>query len=210
MALLLAACSDQTAAESSSANAIADDPAPTPTAPEFSESAIAAQQQFDDDLLVALAEGNVACSLLGPEDLAGVFGTEFSEGRFSWSERELRRAPASLRGICLYGATGLPASTTVPTVTLRIYESSDIAWELNRRDDADFTRRFTQRSMEAAPEIAERAYRKPQGADTFDVTCADLGEYIACLSAHFRLTENWVSKDVEIMNLLSERLAALD
>lgn len=214
--ILLAACSGEAANGSSGPAVTAALAAPGGGAassnaePRFSESAIAEQQRFDDQRLAALAESNIACSLLKPEDLAQVFGTEFSAGRFSWFESELRRAPASLSGICVYAATGLPASTSVSTVTLRVYESSDIAWALNQRDDEDFTRRFSQRSMEAAPEIAERAYRKPHGADGFDLTCADLGRHIACLSAHFRLTENWVDKDRAIMERLREGLASLD
>lgn len=215
MLILLAACSADQAPDADvagiEATVVADKESTTgPAEPSFTEAAIAEQQQFGDAQLAALAESNIACSLLRPDDLAEVFGTDFSDGRFSWFENENRRAPAALRGICLYGAVGLPTSTSVPTLTLRIYKSSDIVWALNRSEDEAFNRRFSQRPMETAPEIAERAYRKPHGADTFDLTCADLGSHIACLSAHFRLTENWVNKDVQIMARIRERLAALD
>jgi hypothetical protein len=176
----------------------------------FTEEAIAEQQQFGDEQLLALAEANIACSVLTAEDLAEVFGVEFSEGRFRWLETELRRAPASLKGICTFYATSLPPSTSPRSLFLRIYDSSPLVWELNRRDDQDHTQRFHHRPMESAPEIAERAYRRPQGADSFDATCADLGQHIACLWAHFHLTEDWVEKDVEIMSRLADRLAAVD
>lgn len=176
----------------------------------FSEAAIAEQQQFGDAQLLALSEANIACSVLTAEDLAEVFGIEFSEGRFRWLETELRRAPASLRGICTFYATSLPPSTSPRSLFLRIYDSSPLAWELNRRDDQDHTQRFHHRPMESAPEIAERAYRRPQGADSFDATCADLGQHIVCLWAHFHLTEDWVEKDVEIMSRLADRLAAVE
>ncbi len=177
---------------------------------QFSDAEIARLQTFDDDRLVALAEANIACDVLTAEDLVEVFDIEFSEGRFRWLESELRRAPAALQGICTFYATSLPRSTSPRSLFLRIYDSSPLVWELNRRDDEDYTRRFHHRPMEAAPEIAERAYRRPQGADSFDATCADLGEQIACLWAHFELTEGWTEKDVEIMSRLADRLAALD
>lgn len=173
----------------------------------LTDEAIAEQQTFSEEQLVALAEANVACEVLTAEDLAEVFDVEFTEGRFRWLETELRRAPASLQGICAFYATSLPASTSPRSLFLRIYDSSPLVWALNRRDDEDYTRRFHHRPIEDAPEIAERAYRRPQGADSFEATCADLGQHIACLWAHFHLTEGWVEKDVEIMSRLADRLA---
>lgn len=174
--------------------------------PSFSDEEIAAMKGSPgDEWLVELSQNNLACEVLTREDVAAAFGGEWGQGRFNWFESELRRATTALAGICMFGSMEPHG-----TVTLRLYESSDLAWELNRRDDEDFTRRFTQRQKEPAPEIAERAYRKPMGADTFDLTCADLGRHIACLSAGFRHTEDWTRKDREIMAVIRANLESLE
>jgi hypothetical protein len=170
-------------------------------APSFSDEEIAAMRQFSDEELVALMQNNLACELLDNESVAEVFGEEWAPGRFNWFESELRRATSALRGICLFVNT-----ERMTTVTLRVYASSDLAWELNRRDDDEFARRFSQRPLEPANEIAPRAYRKPMGAENFDLTCADLGDYIACLSASARHTDDWEEKDRAIMAIIAENI----
>ncbi len=203
---LLTACSGGEAPAPADGQNLAAGAQASPVAteqPRFSDDEIAEMRRFSDEALAALAGNNLACEVLNRQDVAAAFGGEWSEGRFSWFESELRRATSALRGICLFGSIGQQG-----TVTLRLYESSELAWTLNRRDDQDFTQRFTQRDMEAAPEIAERAYRKPMGADSFDLTCADLGSHIACLSASFRHTDEWTRKDRQIMAVIRNRLAA--
>ena len=204
----LAGCSgngdDPESIDLAAGQAPADSTADAAEAQGFSDEEIAAMKQFADEDLFALSGDNLACQVLDNEAVAEVFGEQWAPGRFNWFESELRRATSALRGICLFVNT-----ERMTTVTLRLYESSDLAWELNRRDDDEFTRRFTQRQMEAADEIAHRAYRKPMGAENFDLTCADLGDYIACLSASARHTDDWTTKDRAIMAIISENLESL-
>jgi len=206
--ILLSGCSGEGGDPESVDRAAEDAPVDASEAaaepPSFSDEEIAAMQAFSDEELFALSGDNLACQVLDNEAVAEVFGEQWAPGRFNWFESELRRATSALRGICLFVNT-----ERMTTVTLRLYESSDLAWELNRRDDDEFTRRFTQRQMEAADEIAHRAYRKPMGAENFDLTCADLGDYIACLSASARHTDDWTTKDRAIMAIISENLESL-
>jgi hypothetical protein len=213
LALLLTACSPpadqpETTWQERPADVV-DEVEPEPTADgrpnlaEFSADEISAIRKSSDEAVMAMAEDNLACKLLSADDLAEVFGGEWSEGSFRWFETELQIAPAALEGICVWQQQEFRTS-----VTLRVYAWSELAWASLLQHDSAFARRFYDRPLDSGPERGQDAYRKPLGETGHDGTCLALDEHILCLSASARHTEQWVEDDQRLLDRAIERLAA--
>jgi hypothetical protein len=91
------------------------------------------------------------------------------------------------------------------TVSLRVYEHSALAWASVVAHHKEHARRFGKRELAAGPDLGADSFRKPMG-ETFDVTCAVLGDDIACLSASARHTEDWVRNDQKLLSIVRDRL----
>jgi hypothetical protein len=113
---------------------------------------------------------------------------------------QLLIAPAALRGICVWHARERGT-----TVSLRVYEHSALAWASVVAHHKEHARRFGKRELAAGPDLGADSFRKPMG-ETFDVTCAVLGDDIACLSASARHTEDWVRNDQKLLSIVRDRL----
>jgi hypothetical protein len=176
-----------------------------PVLSQFSDDEISAIREFSDEAVMAIAEDNLACRLLGPEDLAEVFGGEWSEGSFRWFESELQIAPAALEGICVWQQLEYRTTTM-----LRVYRWSELAWASLLQHDSAFARRFYDRPLEQGPERGRDAYRKPMGEDGHDGSCLAVDEHILCLSASARHTEQWTEDDVQLLDRAIERLEGVN
>lgn len=172
-----------------------------PSLSQFSDDEISMLREFSDDSLTALSEANVACDLLEVDELAESFGGKWTEGSFRWFENELQIAPAALAGICVWQQLEYRTS-----VTLRVYEASELAWASLLQHDDGFARRFYERHLTDGPELGNDAYRKPMGADGYDGSCVLLEEHIICLSASARHTERWTEADQQLLGLAAARL----
>jgi hypothetical protein len=172
-----------------------------PLLSQFSDDEISAMREFSDEAVMAIAEENLACQLLGPDDLAEVFGGEWSDGSFRWFESELQIAPAALQGICVWQQLEYRTTTT-----LRVYRWSELAWASLLQHDSAFARRFYDRPLAEGPQRGRDAYRKPMGEDSYDGSCLALEEHILCLSASARHTDAWSNDDQELFDRAIERL----
>lgn len=174
-----------------------------PMLSQFSEDEISAIREFSDEAMMAMAEDNPACDLLTTEDLAEVFGGEWSDGNFRWFESELQIAPAALQGICVWQQLEFRTSAT-----LRLYDWSELAWASLLQHDSAFARRFYDRALDDGPDLGRDAYRKPMDEAGHDGTCLALDRHIVCLSASARHTERWAEDDQRLLNRAIDRLVA--
>lgn len=165
--------------------------------------AIKPVREFSNDLLTELVDTSIACDLLTTDELAGILGGEWTSGIFRWFESEVNRAPGALRGICVWQE--IEHRTTL---TLSVYDSSDIAWAALRDHDEDFASRIHLRSLGAGPDIGTDSYRIPHGEIGFDGSCARLDDHIACLSASPRHAERWADIDAELLVAIADALKA--
>jgi hypothetical protein len=172
-----------------------------PMLSQFSDDEIAAIRESSDQAVMQIAEADLACGLIESDELTEILGGEWTEGRFRWFETELQIAPAALRGVCVWQQLEHRTS-----LTLRVYDYSELAWASLLQHDDRFARRFYDRPLADGPAIGHDAYRKPMGADGHDGSCVALDDYIVCMTASARHTEQWTEDDTRLLGLVIERL----
>lgn len=172
---------------------------------EFSREEIGRLQAFSDERRAQLIEENFACQLLGADDLAEVVDGEWTDGVFRWFATEFDRAPAALRGICVWQEVEQRS-----IISLRVYSASDLAWASLKQFDEQRARRLYERSLVDGPGIGNDAYRIPQGETGVDGSCARLDEHLVCFSAAQQHAEGWDTIDRVLIERVEDALRSTD